>query len=80
MKLHIDIDCTPEEARAFFGLPDVAPMQKAMMADIEQRMKSAIAEMDPEALMRMWGPSRMKGFEELQKAFWSGMGAPGKRD
>ncbi|MGD9537830.1 MAG: DUF6489 family protein [Alphaproteobacteria bacterium] len=80
MKLHIDIDCTPEEARAFFGLPDVAPMQKAMMADIEQRMKSAIAEMDPEALMRMWGPSMMKGFEELQKAFWSGMGAPGKRD
>ncbi len=37
-------------------------------------------EMDPEALMRMWGPSMMKGFEELQKAFWSGMGAPGKRD
>ena len=79
MKLHIDIDCTPEEARAFFGLPDVAPMQKAMMADIEQRMKSAVAEMDPEALMRMWGPSMMKGFEELQKAFWSGMGAPGKK-
>lgn len=79
MKLHIDIDCTPEEARAFFGLPDVAPMQKAMMADIEKRMKSAIAEMDPEALMRMWGPSMMKGFEELQKAFWSGMRAPGKK-
>ena len=31
MKVTVDIDCTPEEARTFFGLPDVKPMQKAMM-------------------------------------------------
>ena len=34
MKIRIDIDCTPEEARAFLGLPDVAPMHKAMMGEI----------------------------------------------
>ena len=80
MKLHIDIDCTPQEARAFFGLPDVEPMQQAMMADIEKRMRATVAEMEPEALMRLWGPSMMKGFEELQKAFWSGMGMKDKKD
>jgi hypothetical protein len=28
MKIKLDIDCTPEEMRAFFGLPDVKPMQE----------------------------------------------------
>ena len=34
MKIKIDVDCTPQEARAFLGLPDVAPMQKAMMVNM----------------------------------------------
>ena len=32
MKVHIEIDMTPEEARAFMGLPDVAPLQQKMAA------------------------------------------------
>ncbi len=31
MKVTIEIDCTPIEAREFLGLPDVRPMQSAMM-------------------------------------------------
>ena len=31
MKVKIDIDCTPEEARTFFGLPDLGPLQKEML-------------------------------------------------
>ena len=31
---------TPEEARAFMGLPDVAPMQKKMMEEMQARMKA----------------------------------------
>ena len=31
MKIKIDIDCTPQEARAFFGLPHVEPMQEAVL-------------------------------------------------
>jgi len=30
MKITMNIDCTPDEARAFFGLPDVKPMQEKM--------------------------------------------------
>lgn len=26
MKMNINVDCTPEEARAFLGLPDVSPI------------------------------------------------------
>ena len=31
MKVTVEVDCTPEEARRFLGLPDVVPMQQAAM-------------------------------------------------
>ena len=34
MKMHIELDMTPEEARAMMGLPDVAPLQKQMMDEM----------------------------------------------
>ena len=32
MKITMNVDCTPEEARAFLGLPDVKPMQEQLIA------------------------------------------------
>ena len=73
MKIKIDVDCTPEEARAFLGLPDVAPMQKAMMAEVHKRMMDNLAAMEPEALFKTWLPAGMQGLEQMQKAFWAQM-------
>ena len=73
MKVTVDIDCTPEEARTFLGLPDVAPMQQALMKDLEARMRANLAAMEPEAMMKTWLPASMEGFETLQRAFWQGM-------
>lgn len=74
MKINFDIECTPEEARTFLGLPDVKPMQEKMMADVEERMKSNLAAMDPETLINTWMPVGVQGFEQLQKMFWAQMG------
>jgi Family of unknown function (DUF6489) len=73
MKVNIDIDCTPEEARAFLGLPNVAPMQEALMNDVQDRLAKAMSAMDIETLMRVWLPASIEGFEQIQKAFWTGM-------
>ncbi|MFH5923023.1 DUF6489 family protein [Roseomonas xinghualingensis] len=56
MKFTIEIDCTAEEARQFFGLPDVKPMQDAAMAKISQQMTDAVANLTPEALLKTWLP------------------------
>ena len=81
MKIHVDVDCTPEEARAFFGLPDVQPMQEALMNQIQERMQTALAQTDPDVLMKTWLPVGMAGFEQLQKMFWSNMsGGRGRSD
>ncbi|AWJ84005.1 hypothetical protein TSH58p_11030 [Azospirillum sp. TSH58] len=75
MKITIDIDCTPEEARHFLGLPDVKPMQDAMMQEIQERMQASLLAMDPETMMKTWLPAGIQGMEQLQKMFWSQMAA-----
>lgn len=81
MKISIDIDCSPEEARAFLGLPDVRPMQEELLKDVQQRMTKALQAMDPETMLRTWLPATLKGFEKLQEMFMAQLGAgksPGK--
>jgi len=73
MKIKLDIDCTPEEARAFFGLPDVRPMQESLIAELQGRISETMSAMDPETLIRTWLPAGIQGFEQMQKAFWSQM-------
>ncbi|MBY0296836.1 MAG: hypothetical protein K2X71_12475 [Methylobacterium sp.] len=54
MQVHVDVDCTPEEARAFLGLPDVRPLQAAVMTHMEKRMLAEADRFSPERLMRVW--------------------------
>jgi hypothetical protein len=54
MKVNIEIECTPVEARQFFGLPNVEPIQAAVMQQLEQRMLADIERFSPEALMKNW--------------------------
>ena len=69
MKVTVDIDCTPEEARAFLGLPDVKPMQEQLMRELQERMAANIQAMEPEAMLRTWRPATLKGFEQIQELF-----------
>jgi hypothetical protein len=78
MKLRIDIDCTPEEARRFLGLPDVTPLNDALAGEMEQRLKAAMAAMDPQGLMEAWMPAGIDGLEQLQKMFFAAAGETGK--
>ena len=71
MKVNIEIDCTPDEARRFFGLPDVAPMQAEIMEIIQERMRTSVASMEPAELMAQWMPLGLKGMEQMQN-MWAG--------
>ena len=53
MKVQIEIDCTPAEARAFLGLPDVAPLNEAMVAEMTKRMEANVAAMQPDELLNL---------------------------
>ena len=77
MTISVDVDCTPEEARRFLGLPDLTPVHQAYV----ERMTRAVSEgVSPESmteLMKSWGP-----MSEAGMTMWRGMleGMSGRRD
>lgn len=73
MKVTVTVDCTPEEARTFLGLPDVAPVQAAVMADLQERLTANLHAMDPDSLFRSWMPMQVQNLGTLQDLFWSQM-------
>lgn len=77
MKFTINLDCTPEEARAFVGLPNIAPVQDRMMKALEDKMYDNIRNLDPESFMKIWLPATVQNWGELQKIFWAQMGQMG---
>jgi hypothetical protein len=82
MKVNVEIDCTPLEARQFFGLPDVQPMQVAMMDKLQQQMMTNIEKVSPEALMQSWLTFDPKLTERFQELFvtMAGLGSPRTSD
>jgi hypothetical protein len=69
MKFNVVVDCTPDEARRFLGLPDLAPMQQRVMDALERRMVDAIEGTDTQKLLDQWMPFGTKGLEQWQ-ALW----------
>jgi len=69
MRATIDVECTPAEARSFFGLPDFEPMQAAVMERLQKRMLSEIDKFSPESLMNQWLSGFPQNVEGMQAMF-----------
>lgn len=82
MKLTINIDCTPQEARAFFGMPNVEPLNEIIVEEMTQRTKENLDTLaDPERLMAAWmqfGGKGLEGFQTMMAAAMSGAAGSGK--
>ena len=63
MKITITVDCTPEEARGFLGLPDLTAMHDLF----RQQMTK-----DPESAMKSW----LSSAADLQSKYWQQMMKP----
>jgi hypothetical protein len=72
MKVNVEIDVTPQEARTFFGLPDVKPLQDEMLDSIRQKMRAGVEGFDPLSLLKPFLPQNMQTVDMLQKSFWKG--------
>jgi hypothetical protein len=69
MKVTVVMDCTPEEARTFLGLPDVQPMQAAMMDQLQGKMMANIDKFSPESLIQSWFTFDPRMGEKFQEMF-----------
>jgi len=70
MKVRMEVDLTPDEARRMMGLPDVTAMQSRVVAEIERQMLSSLEKLEPEAMLKQWFSLGSQGFEQFQKLLW----------
>ena len=81
MKVTVECECTPEEARAFLGLPDVTPLNAHLVQEMQNRFDSNVAMMQPEELMKSWmsfgGAAQDQFFKLMTAAAGSAMTGKG---
>ena len=77
MKVSVDIDCTPEEARRFLGLPDLTPVHAAYVERMTKAASEGVTAESVAEMMKSWGP-----MSEAGTAMWRSMleGMSGRRD
>lgn len=71
MKVTIDIECTPVEARTFLGLPDITSLNDHLVNEMKNRMDSNMAALQPDELMKTWmsfGGQAQEQFRKLMTA------------
>jgi hypothetical protein len=78
MKITIDAECTPEEARRFLGLPDLSPVHDAYVARLQRLVEEGIKSADVESLLRNWAPMGDAGIAMWRQMF-DKMTDPGSR-
>ena len=77
MKFTVNVDCTPQEAREFLGLPNVQPMQEKAMKKFEEKLLSGISAMSPDAILKNRMSFNPEQFGEMFKMF-GGLGGSKK--
>lgn len=79
MKMTVEIDCSPQEARTFLGLPDVTALNDKLVEEMQNRMSSNMAMLAPDELIKNWsafGAGAQDQFRKLMStAVDIGMGA-----
>lgn len=74
MKLKIEVECTPDEARAFLGLPDVTSLNAHLVEEMKGRIDQNIAMLQPEELIRSWMALGGQATDQFRKLMTAGLG------
>lgn len=75
MKMTLNVECTPEEARRFVGLPDVTPLNEMLVREMTDRAAENMKLMSPDTMMKSWmsfGGQAQDSFMKLMTAAASG--------
>lgn len=75
MKMSVEVDCTPEEARRFLGLPDVSALNDHLVSEMQKRIEANMAMLSPEELVKSWMAYGVGAQEQFRKLMEAGIGA-----
>jgi len=77
MKVNVEVDCTPEEARRAMGLPDLAPIHERYVAMMLETMEGGVKPEMLESMLRNWGPMGEASMSMWRRLFDAGTGKAG---
>lgn len=77
MKFTVDVDCTPEEARAFLGLPDLKPIHDAYIKAVMETMSGQANLEQIERMFRGLSPLGDAGMKFFSSMMDIGLGSTG---
>jgi hypothetical protein len=80
MKVNVEVDCSPEEARRFLGLPDVTKANEVYVDAVANAMKGVGSFDQLQDFAKQFYPMGQLGMEFFQKLMAGGLGASGKKD
>ena len=75
MKMTIEVDCSPEEARRFLGLPDVSALNDHLVAEMTKRVDANMSLLAPEEFMKNWMSFGSGAQEQFRKLMEAGLGS-----
>ena len=75
MKVNVEIDCTPEEARRFLGLPDVSKANDAYVDAIAKAMKGETNIEQLQGMAKQLAPMGEIGLKMFQQFLEQGASA-----
>jgi len=75
MKMTIEVDCSPEEARRFLGLPDVSSLNDHLVDEMKKRIDANMSMISPDELMKNWMAFGQGAQEQFRKLMEVGIGA-----
>lgn len=75
MKINIEIECTPEEARSFMGLPDVTPANNIYVENLAKAMQGVSSPDQLQQYAAALAPMGQVGMKLFQSFVESGMKA-----
>jgi hypothetical protein len=79
MKMSVEIDCTPEEARRFLGLPDVSVLNDHIVNEMQKQIGNNMALLAPDELVKNWMAYGAGAQEQFRKLMEAGMSATTKK-
>ncbi len=74
MKVHCEVECSPEEARRFLGLPDVTQANEAYIDGLTKAMQGAGGIEQLQEYARQLAPMGQMGMKLFQQFMESGAG------
>jgi hypothetical protein len=77
MKFTVNVECSPEEARRFMGLPDVTPINEKLVEEMTKRMEANLQMMSPESMMSSWMSVGTQARDAFVKLMTSAAGSAG---